>query len=334
MEHCSIRIGSQRLQETLIERRNHLLTEEQRELPAIMVLGFNIFLTRNNGFHLLAGSRARGVFPLLLRMTFCTSAVDNGGGGIQAAADDLKLVCEKDEGLAKMAVKKESDLRGKLKSGFLTFQDTVKKNPSLYGPLKEGQSPKFMVFACSDSRVCPSHVLDFKPGEAFVVRNIANIVPPYDQTLHTCEGAALQYAVMHLKVETIFVMGHSRCGGIVGLMSKDGVKPGSVHLLMPWLRICASAVEKVKRDHKHLSPEEQCLLCEKEAVNVSLANLLTYPFVRDAVLEKALLLKGGHYDFVDGRFQVWNLDFHINIPETVGWFIGRHKTLFCSSMIY
>ncbi|CAN1151225.1 Beta carbonic anhydrase 3 [Linum perenne] len=89
-----------------------------------------------------------------------------------------------------------------------------------------------MIFACSDSRVCPSHVLDFQPGEAFVVRNIANIVPPYDQ----------------------------------------------------------------------------------EAVNVSLGNLLTYPFVRDATAKNKLALRGAHYDFVDGSFELWELDYRITNP--------------------
>ncbi|KAE8686581.1 Carbonic anhydrase [Hibiscus syriacus] len=77
----------------------------------------------------------------------------------------------------------------------------------------------FLVFACSDSRVCPSHVLDFQPGEAFMVRNIANMVPPYDKKKHSGVGAAIEYAVLHLKVENIVVIGHSCCGGIKGLMS-------------------------------------------------------------------------------------------------------------------
>ncbi|CAA0809328.1 Beta carbonic anhydrase 1- chloroplastic, partial [Striga hermonthica] len=77
----------------------------------------------------------------------------------------------------------------------------------------------YMVFACSDSRVCPSHVLDFQPGEAFVVRNIANMVPAYDKTKHCGDGAAIEYAVLHLKVQEIVVIGHSACGGIKGLMS-------------------------------------------------------------------------------------------------------------------
>ncbi|MED6184442.1 hypothetical protein PIB30_047453 [Stylosanthes scabra] len=89
----------------------------------------------------------------------------------------------------------------RIRTGFDHFKkEKFEKNPDLYGNLAEGQSPKFMVFACSDSRVCPSHVLDFQPGEAFVVRNIASMVPPYEKTKYAGTGAAIEYAVLHLKV--------------------------------------------------------------------------------------------------------------------------------------
>ena len=108
----------------------------------------------------------------------------------------------------------------RLKNGFIKFKkEKYETNPALFEELSKGQSPKFMVFACSDSRVCPSHVLDFQPGEAFVVRNVANMVPPYDEVKHTGVGSAIEYAVLHLKVSNIVVIGHSACGGIKGLMS-------------------------------------------------------------------------------------------------------------------
>ncbi|CAN7082948.1 unnamed protein product [Brassica oleracea var. botrytis] len=78
---------------------------------------------------------------------------------------------------------------------------------------------QFLVFACSDSRVSPSHILNFQPGEAFIVRDIANMVPLYDKTQHSGTGAAMEYPITKLNVETILVIGHSRCGGIKGLMS-------------------------------------------------------------------------------------------------------------------
>lgn len=197
----------------------------------------------------------------------------------------------------------------RLKNGFYHFKkEKYEKNPALYGELAKGQSPKYMVFACSDSRVCPSHILDFQPGEAFVVRNIANMVPPYDQTKYSGIGAAIEYAVLHLKVENIVVIGHSCCGGIKGLMSIPDDGTTASDFIEEWVKICLPAKAKIKAECSSLSFEEQCNNLEKEAVNVSLANLLTYPFVRNAVVKENLALKGGHYDFVHGSFELWNLD--------------------------
>ncbi|KAG5520941.1 hypothetical protein RHGRI_033487 [Rhododendron griersonianum] len=187
----------------------------------------------------------------------------------------------------------------------------IRKNPALYGELAKGQSPKFMVFACSDSRVCPSHVLDFQPGEAFVVRNIASMVPPFDQTKYAGVGAAVEYAVLHLKVETIMVIGHSCCGGIKGLMSIPDDGTTASEFIENWVKICMPAKSKVQAECKGLDFAEQCKNCEKEAVNVSLANLLTYPFVRAGLLKKTLTIRGGHYDFVKGSFEQWSLDFGV-----------------------
>lgn len=206
----------------------------------------------------------------------------------------------------------------RLKTGFAHFKaEKYEKNPALYGELAKGQSPKFLVFACSDSRVCPSHILNFQPGEAFVVRNIANMVPPYDQTKYSGVGAAIEYAVVHLKVENIVVIGHSCCGGIKGLMSipEDGTTASD--FIENWVQICAPAKSKIKSECADLSFSEQCTNCEKEAVNVSLSNLLTYPFVKESLTQKALALKGAHYDFVNGKFDLWDLDCKLSAPEAI-----------------
>ncbi|XP_050375326.1 carbonic anhydrase 2-like isoform X2 [Argentina anserina] len=200
----------------------------------------------------------------------------------------------------------------KLKSGFFHFKsEKFEKDADLYSKLATGQSPKFLVFACSDSRVCPSHILNFQPGEAFVVRNIANMVPPFDTTKYPGVGAAIEYAVLHLKVENIVVIGHSCCGGIKGLMSIPDDGTTASDFIENWVNICAPAKTKVKSVCGHLDFAGQCSNLEKEAVNVSLGNLLTYPFVREAVVNNTLALKGGHYDFVNGGFELWDLDFNI-----------------------
>ncbi|CAL9074344.1 carbonic anhydrase 2-like isoform X2 [Musa acuminata AAA Group] len=202
----------------------------------------------------------------------------------------------------------EMDPMERLTSGFQRFKKEVyEKNAALFTQLADGQSPKFMVFACADSRVCPSVVLDFQPGEAFTVRNIANMVPPYDQTRYSGVGAAIEYAVLHLKVENIVVIGHSRCGGIKGLMSikEDGTRSSA--FIEDWVKVCLPALEKVKANHSALPFEDQCTHCEKEAVNVSLHNLKTYPFVKDGLEKKTLKLIGAHYNFVAGSFDIWEV---------------------------
>ncbi|CAK9182739.1 unnamed protein product [Ilex paraguariensis] len=201
----------------------------------------------------------------------------------------------------------------KIKTGFAHFKkEKFEKNPALYGELAKGQSPKFLVFACSDSRVCPSHILDFQPGEAFIVRNIANMVPPYDQTKYSGVGAAIEYAVLHLKVENIVVIGHSCCGGIKGLMSIPDDGTTASDFIENWVKICLPAKAKVKAECGGLDFTEQCTNLEKEAVNISLGNLLTYPFVKEGAAKKTLSLKGGHYDFVKGSFELWSLDFGLS----------------------
>ncbi|KAL8534169.1 hypothetical protein ACS0TY_010249 [Phlomoides rotata] len=203
----------------------------------------------------------------------------------------------------------------RIRTGFVHFRtEKYEKNPALYEELAQGQSPKFLVFACSDSRVCPSHVLNFQPGEAFVVRNIANMVPPYDLKKYSGMGAAIEYAVVHLKVENILVIGHSCCGGIKGLLSIPDDGTTQSDFIEEWVNICKVAKAKVQAapECSSLDFTEQCSLLEKEAVNVSLGNLLTYPFVREAVVKNTLALKGGHYDFVKGSFELWNLDFNLS----------------------
>ncbi|GAB2284210.1 hypothetical protein Dimus_018676 [Dionaea muscipula] len=206
----------------------------------------------------------------------------------------------------------------RIKTGFIQFKtQKYDKNPALYGELAQGQSPKFMVFACSDSRVCPSHVLHFQPGEAFVVRNIANMVPAYDKTKYAGVGAAIEYAVLHLKVENIVVIGHSACGGIKGLMSFPDEGPTSTEFIEDWVKIGLPAKAKVKAEYGSAPFSDQCTYCEKEAVNVSLGNLLTYPFVRDGLLKKTLALKGGYYDFIKGSFELWGLEFSLSSSLSV-----------------
>ncbi|KAK8453220.1 hypothetical protein SEVIR_5G247900v4 [Setaria viridis] len=199
-----------------------------------------------------------------------------------------------------------ADAVERLKTGFEQFKaDVYDKKPELFEPLKAHQSPKYMVFACSDSRVCPSVTLGLQPGEAFAVRNIASMVPPYDKTKYAGVGSAIEYAVCALKVEVIVVIGHSCCGGIKALLSLQDGEADKFHFVEDWVRIGAPAKAKVQADHASAAFEDQCSILEKEAVNVSLENLKTYPFVKEGLEKGTLKLVGGHYDFVSGKFETW-----------------------------
>ncbi|MCE3217043.1 Phospholipase A2 crotoxin acid subunit CA [Datura stramonium] len=206
----------------------------------------------------------------------------------------------------------------RIKCGFTYFKTEIyDKHPELFEKLKKGQEPKFLVFACSDSRVSPSHVLNFQPGEAFMVRNIANMVPPYDKLRYSGVGAVIEYAVLHLKVENILVIGHSTCGGIQALMKLPEDGSESTEFIENWMKIGLPAKAKVVAKYPDKSFEEQCKYCEKEAVNVSLANLVSYPFVRDGLVNKTLALRGGYYDFIKGEFKLWGLHLDLSPPCSI-----------------
>lgn len=195
-----------------------------------------------------------------------------------------------------------------LKDRFLSFK---KKNflekRIHYENLSEGQAPKFMVIACADSRVCPSRVLGFQPGEAFTVRNVANLVPPFQHGASET-SAALEFAVNSLEVPNVLVVGHSRCGGIRALMSmKD--KDDSRSFIGEWVSLAKSARLSSKAAAGNLSFQKQCTHCEKESINSSLLNLLSYPWIEKRVIEGKLSLHGGYYDFVNCTFQKWTLEY-------------------------
>lgn len=241
---------------------------------------------------------------------------ERGGEGAALAAAKINEITAELKGAADNGSTSStlSASQMKLRAGFLTFKfQKYQKKPSLYSELAKGQSPTYMVFACSDSRVCPSHVLDLQPGEAFMVRNVANMVPPYDQTQYSGTGAAIEYGVLHLKVKEIVVIGHSACGGIKGLMSFPYDGSSSTDFIEDWVKVCLPAKGKVVADCGADVPfGDQCVLCEKEAVNVSLGNLFSYPFVREGLANKTLALKGGYYDFINGTFQLWNVEYNVS----------------------
>jgi carbonic anhydrase len=157
-----------------------------------------------------------------------------------------------------------------------------------------GQRPLAAVIACADSRLDPSAILDAAPGALFVVRNVANLVPPYqpDAAYHGT-SAALEFAVKGLGINTIMVMGHAQCGGVKALLQGDAGKLSD--FVMPWMQIAARARARLKCD----VGDEQTV-CEHETVKVSLENLMTFPWIASAVQAGTLHLQGAHYGIATG----------------------------------
>lgn len=159
------------------------------------------------------------------------------------------------------------------------------------------QSPKAMMISCSDSRIDPGLKFGAEPGDFFMVRNVANLVPPYapDGDYHGT-SAALEFAVQVLEVEHIVVMGHARCGGIRALVQHQ--EQAAMDFVASWMKIAqpaydkAVAVTQVEADLQRL--------CEQEAVKVSLQNLMTFPWIKSRVDSGKLVVHGWYFDLETG----------------------------------
>jgi carbonic anhydrase len=172
-----------------------------------------------------------------------------------------------------------------------------------WSQLAEGQSPKVMVIACSDSRVEPSIIFDARPGEMFVVRNVAALAPPYETTPgHHGVSAALEFAVTQLEVEEIIVMGHGLCGGCAAALSGqfDDAKSGEGKFIADWVSLLDEARNSVLERHKELDGEAYVEM-ELRAVQVSLENLRTFPWIAERERDGRLTLHGSHFSIAEGK---------------------------------
>ena len=198
---------------------------------------------------------------------------------------------------------------GRFIAGFRRFQKSwFCRDHNLFENLVEEQSPKALVIACSDSRVDPALLLDCNPGDLFVVRNVANLVPPYEAHTTTQHGvsAALEFAVRSLKVEDIIILGHARCGGIKTLLSGAAGIKDNTEFLSRWVSIAAPAQERVQESCPHCSEQELHRACEQESILVSLENLMTFPWLRERVERGELSLHGWFFDLEKGELLGWD----------------------------
>lgn len=197
----------------------------------------------------------------------------------------------------------------KLIAGYKRFHDSFfEGEEQLYAQLSQGQRPSTLVIACSDSRVDPAIVMDCKPGDLFVIRNVANLVPPHEVGggYHGV-SAALEFGVCALEVDHIIVLGHRQCGGIRALI--QGVPEGlKGEFIRPWMKIAQRARDRVLSDHPLATIEEQACACELEAILVSLENLMTFPWIKGRVDEGKLKLHGWFFDIETGEMSLFDLD--------------------------
>lgn len=179
---------------------------------------------------------------------------------------------------------------------------------SRWEELGEGQSPRVMVIACSDSRVDPTQIFDTNPGEIFVVRNVAALVPPFETTpgRHGV-SAALEFAVQFLNVEEILVMGHGLCGGCSAALHKTmhGTAHGEGGFIASWISMLDDAQAQVAADFGTTGPDAERAM-ELAAVKVSLANLRSFPCVQEKEANGSLALHGAFFAISDGVLHVLN----------------------------
>ena len=168
---------------------------------------------------------------------------------------------------------------------------------------ERGQSPQVMVIGCCDSRVSPEVIFDARPGELFVVRNVANLIPPYspDDAYHGV-SAALEFAVAALKVKHIVVLGHARCGGVRAFAEDaEPLSPGD--FIGRWMSMFIKPGEVVEQ-RDHVTMQDFVVRIEKAAVFRSLENLLTFPFIRERVQNGEMDLHGAYFGVAEGSLFV------------------------------
>lgn len=201
-----------------------------------------------------------------------------------------------------------SNLPPELLTGYRRFMSgRYRAESSRYRDLaREGQSPETMVVACCDSRAAPEVIFDTGPGELFVMRNVANLVPPYapDGEYHST-SAALEFAVQSLKVKNIVVMGHGRCGGIRAALDPDAEPLSPGDFIGKWMSLVAPAAEAVTGNAMMTKSERQTAL-ERISIRYSLANLRTFPCVSILEGKGRVTLWGAWFDISTGELWVMN----------------------------
>lgn len=171
----------------------------------------------------------------------------------------------------------------------------------------DGQNPKVMVIACCDSRVDVNSILSFGTGELFVVRNVANLVPPFEiEGKHHGVSAAIEYAALNLKVEHIVILGHSKCGGVAAALDSSITVQTEANFITKWMSILDEPKAKVEAQCGHCDHDVKQYELEKDGIIHSLENLRTFPCIKYLEDKGRIGLWGAHFDIETGDLRVYN----------------------------
>ncbi|KAJ0086089.1 hypothetical protein Patl1_08647 [Pistacia atlantica] len=270
-----------------------------------------------------------GLIPSLKRNPFLKLEASSSVTSVQARIQEGTSYEE--QNLAKTYARR--DFFEEMKQRFLSFKKhKYLKELEHFRTLAEAQSPKVVTDRQTYSRICPSNILGFQPGETFMIRNVANLIPPI-QIGPSETNAALQFAVNTLEVSYAEYIGTSSLATatvevIQALMTMQ--EDDSSNLTEKWVVNAKVAKLRTKADAAHLSFEQQCRYCEKESINRSLLNLLTYPWIEDRVKKELLSLHGGYYDLFNCTFEKWTLDYReSSIDEEGGRYTIKDRSFWC-----
>jgi carbonic anhydrase len=195
----------------------------------------------------------------------------------------------------------------RLYKGIYRFQRSYfKKEEEFFKRLSRDQNPEVLFITCADARVDPNLVTQSKPGDLFIVRNVGNIIPPYDAIRDkNSVAAAIEFAVLELRVADIIICGHSNCGAIQTLFQEESDLEDMPHL-RDWIRIALPVKEIMDKHYAQVSLDFRNRIAEKENILAQLRNIQTYPFVAKALEEGKLYLHGWYYDIGTGNISSYN----------------------------
>jgi carbonic anhydrase len=169
----------------------------------------------------------------------------------------------------------------------------------------EGQNPDVMIVSCSDSRVDPEMLFSAMPGELFVVRNVANLVPPFEtQGKYHGVSAALEFAALNIRVKHIVVLGHSGCGGVRACLDHNAARQTQAEFIVNWMSMLDGARDKVIAAHEGAPENELRGALEREGIKTSLANLRTFPCIQILEGRGSIALHGAYFDIASGMLEV------------------------------